>query len=32
MQNAPRMPGRRPNEKTAAETGCAEENKGVQET
>ena len=32
MQNAPRMPGRCPNEKTAAETGRAEENKGVQET
>ena len=32
MQNAPRMPGRCPNEKTAAETGRAEENRGVQGT
>ena len=32
MQNVLRMPGRCPNEKTAAETGRTEENKGVQET
>ncbi len=31
MQNVLRMPGRCSNEKTAAETGRREENKGVQE-
>ena len=31
MQNVLRMPGRCPNEKTAAETGRTEEDNGVQE-